>query len=90
MKKPVIAILYYLVACYLVLSIGQFAATNLEGAHFDTIVYLAVPLMSIALLVKSIVKVRTADRASRWVLAIHAAGVVTVGVLVYHAWTVRG
>lgn len=90
MKKPVIAVLYYLVACYLILSIDQFAATNPGGMHFDTIVYLAVPLMSIALLVNSIIKFRTADRLSRWVLAIHAVGVVTVGVLVYYVWMRRG
>ena len=90
MKKIVIVVLYYAVACFLVLSIGQFVATNMEGTHFDTIVYLMVPLMSIALLVKSILKVRTADRASRWVLAIHVAGLVLVGLLVYHAWMARG
>ncbi len=90
MKKSVIAILYYLVACYLVLSIGQFAAANLSGTHFDTIVYLAVPAMSLVLLVRSIVKWKVADKASRWVLVVHVAGTLAVGVLVWYVWEVRG
>jgi hypothetical protein len=90
MKKCIIAILYYLVACYLVLSIGGFAAANLEGTHFDTIVYLAVPVMSLVLLVRSIVRLKAADQASRWLLVVHVAGTVAVVVLVWYEWGARG
>jgi hypothetical protein len=89
MKKPVIAILYYLVACCLVWIIGPFAAANLEGTHLDRIVYLAIPAMCLVLLVRSIVRLKTADKPSRWTLVIHVVGTVAVGVLVWYVWTVR-
>jgi hypothetical protein len=86
MKKCIIAILYYLVACFLVVSIGPFVAANLEGTSLDRIVYLAVPVMSLVLLVRSIVRVKAADQPSRWLLVVHVAGTVAVGVLVWCAW----
>lgn len=90
MKKCIIAILYYLVACYLVLSIGGFAADNLEGTHFDKMVDLAVPVMCLVLLVRSIVGLKAGDKASRWLLVVHVVGTAVVGVLVWYQWGVRG
>ncbi|HZE84202.1 MAG TPA: hypothetical protein VE035_07820 [Puia sp.] len=87
MKKLAGTITYYLITFLLILIIHKLSPTNLAGPGLDLVVYFFALILSVALLGRSITKVKSTDRSSYWLLYINIAGTIVVTVLLYYVFT---
>ena len=87
MKKSYLVILFYLIACPLIVTIHKLSPTNLAGLGFDVVVYFVALIVSIILLANSIKKVRSSNKPSYFIFIVTAIGTLMVTSILYYVFT---
>jgi len=70
MKKILPSVLFYVIACPLIVAIHKLSPTNMAGPGLDLVVYLGSALVTIVLLANSLLKLRTGNKLSYFNLCI--------------------
>lgn len=84
MKKIFIAILYYLLACPLILIIHKWSPTDMAGPGLDLVIYFFAIVISIVLMIRSLIKLRTDDKSTIFYLLVNAIGTLGVILVLFH------
>jgi hypothetical protein len=87
MNKTLGTAFYYLIALTLILIIGRISPTNLAGPGFDLVVYIVVPIISLGLLAKSMIRGNPNSKIKYQLLAVNLIGSIAVILIVIHEMT---
>jgi len=87
MKKIVLAILFYVIACWLILTIHSLSPTNMAGPGLDIVVYFVSVIVTVAFLVISLIKLRSGNKLSYLNLFINLAGTLIIIIFLYRELT---
>ena len=82
-KKPIIALLFYIMAILLIIGFHKIDPTNLSGPGFDFFAYLISLLISFYCLVKAIYDLRKLEKTAVIVTLIHALGFTGILLLLF-------
>jgi Na+/phosphate symporter len=89
MKKTILAVIFYVIACPLIPNIHRWSPTDMAGPGWDIVVYLLSAVGAISFLIVSVVKAKSANRLSYLNLFLNVVGLSLVIFLLYLALTVR-
>jgi hypothetical protein len=89
MKKIILAVLFYALACPLILNIHRLSPTNMAGPGWDIVIYFLSAVIAIALLAISLIKIKSDNKLSYLNLFLNIVGSFVVIFLLYREFTTR-
>ena len=87
MKKILIAVAFYIIACPLILTIHGLSPTNMAGPGLDIVVYFLSALITVIFLALSLIKIKPANNLSYLNLAINVICAIITTFLLYWEFT---
>jgi hypothetical protein len=89
MKKLILAVLFYVIACPLILNIHRLSPTNMAGPGWDIVNYFLSAVITIALLTISLIKIKSDNKLSYLNLFLNIVGSFVIKFLLYQELTTR-
>ena len=83
MKKNVITVAFYIIACPFILTIHGLSPTNMAGPGLDIPVYFLCGLITVIFLTISLIKIRPANKQSCLNLVINIIGAAIITFVLY-------
>jgi hypothetical protein len=89
MKRLILAVLFYVIACPLILNIHRLSPTNMAGPGWDIVIYFLSAVITIVFLSISLIKIRSDKKLSFLNLFLNVIGTIIITFLLYRALTAR-
>jgi hypothetical protein len=89
MKRLILAVLFYVIACPLILNIHRLSPTNMAGPGWDIVIYFLSAVITIALLTISLIKIKSDNKLSYLNLFLNIVGSFVITFLLYQELTTR-
>ena len=87
MNRLILAILFYAIACPLILHIHRWSPTNMAGFGWDIVIYFLSAVITIVFLAKGLTKIRSGNRLSYVNLFLGVVGTLVIMILLYREFT---
>jgi uncharacterized membrane protein YozB (DUF420 family) len=87
MTRLILAILFYAIACPVILNIHRWSPTNMAGPGLDIVIYFLTAVITVVFLARGLIKIRSGNRLSYLNLILSVVGTFLIMILLYREFT---